>query len=855
MSLFQRNSLRGKLAIALWGAALLAFVVVGAGLLLFQSLTLEQRARQIMQPYAQLVSVGADAAVAFAEPSRAQEILDTLGANPQILRADIFLEDGRLLASFSRAPRAQPRAPSSRPDGVYLSDDSAELLQALPHDARLRLSMGMDPLNAQTRQAQWILGLGVLVLLTVTLAQLAVLRRTIVHPIAALTETAERVRVRADYQHRVPSAGADEVARLGQRFNDMLGVIQAREDELRRLTFMQRTILDNAAYGIISSDPDGLVTSFNHAAERLLGYTAEEVTGKVTPVFWHDAREIDQRASELSAELGATIPPDFEVFAARPRRNLPEEHEWTFIRKDGARVPVLLSISALRGEQGQITGFVGLTYDLTERKQAASELDRYRHHLEELVETRTRELAQARDAAESANRMKSAFLANMSHELRTPLNAILGFAQILERDDRIPADRRGNLATINRSGKQLLALINDVLEISRIEAGRLKLQAATCELHDLLTGLAEVMEFRARDKGLYLRMTLSPDLPRHIEVDAGKLRQILSNLLTNAVKYTESGGIELSADAEIAGERATLNFSVRDTGVGIPGADLLRIFQPFYQTDYGVRLGDGTGLGLTICNEYAALMGGQLSVESELHRGSCFRLRLPVRLARAPQSAAPAHGRVLGLAPEQPPCRVLVAEDDPDSRELLCEILNHAGFQVKAVANGEEAVVAFQDWLPHFIWMDMRMPVLDGYAATRRIRALPGGDAVRIAALTASAFRENHAEIIAAGCDRVLSKPLDEAQLFDEMAHLLGLRYRYEAAIDTGEDADVAAPRLLPPAAQMQALRDAASLLDVETTNQLIAQIRGSAPALADRLQQLSDDYLFDRIVALCEPS
>jgi PAS domain S-box-containing protein len=531
--------------------------------------------------------------------------------------------------------------------------------------------------------------------------------------------------------------------------------------------------------------------------------------------------------------------------------------EYRVIRPDGEMRIVHSQADIPLDVAGQPRRILGSMQDITERKQSEAELEQHRHHLEELVETRTRELAQARDTAESANRMKSAFLANMSHELRTPLNAILGFAQILERDTRIPADRRANLATINRSGKQLLALINDVLEISRIEAGRLTLQPATCELHELLTGLAEVVEFRASKKGLRMSMTRSPDLPRYIEADAGKLRQILLNLLTNAVKYTEHGSIELSAKAEIVGDRATLMFSVSDTGVGIAAEDLQRIFQPFYQTTYGVRLGEGTGLGLTICREYSDLMGGKLSVESELHGGTCFHLSLPVQLADEPESVAPALGRVLGLAPEQPPCRVLVAEDNADSRQLLCEILERAGFQVRAVVNGAEAVSAFQDWSPQFIWMDMRMPVLDGYAATRRIRDLPGGKTVRIVALTASAFREDHADILAAGCDSVVAKPLVEAQLFEEMGRLLGLRYRYEEAPTTVRaENETTHQAQLPeplPAELLTQLREAAHMLDIEATNQFIARIGESQPELARQLQQWSDEYRFDRIVALCE--
>jgi diguanylate cyclase (GGDEF)-like protein/PAS domain S-box-containing protein len=381
MSLLTGRTIRGKLALTLWGAALMAFLVAGAGLVLFQNLTLEHRARQIMEPYAQLVAVGTDAAVAFEDPLRAQEILETLRANPQILEADIFLADGRLLASFSRTPPAKPRTLSPREDGIKLYTNTAELLQGLPRGARLQLRMGLEQLNAQTQQGIWMFGGTMLFLVTVTLVQLAVLQRTIVRPITELTGTAELVRSRAEYQHRIPVTGTDELARLGQSFNAMMAAIQVRETELRRLSDFQRTILDNAAYGIISATPDGVVTSFNRAAELLLGYTAEEVVGKFTPARWHDAEELARRARHLSEELGETVPPGFEVFTARPRRNLPEEREWTYVCRDGRRIPVNLSVTALRDEDGQITGFVGLAYDLTERKQAELALHRLNREL------------------------------------------------------------------------------------------------------------------------------------------------------------------------------------------------------------------------------------------------------------------------------------------------------------------------------------------------------------------------------------------------------------------------------------------------------------------------------------------
>ena len=375
--MFRKLNIHKRLALVLLGAALLAFVVAGVGLILFQRSTMEERALQIMEPYAQLVSVGTDVAVAFEDPQRAQEILNTLRVNAQVLQAQIYLSNGRVLASFQREPGTVPLSMAGKSDGIYVSTDTAELLQALPHGARLHLSMGLNQLGEQTRQALWLFGVGTLVFLIATLGQFAVLRRMIVLPIASLTQAAELARTSADYKHRVPSDGGDEVARLGQSFNAMMQAIQQREDALRQLSGFQRAILNNVAYGIISANPDGLITSFNPAAERLLGYTSQEIVGQQTPTLWHDEQEVTRRAQQLSELLGEPISAGFEVFTARPRRNLPEENEWTFIRKDGNRVPMNLSVTALREEGGHITGFVGLAYDLTERKQAEKSLMEY----------------------------------------------------------------------------------------------------------------------------------------------------------------------------------------------------------------------------------------------------------------------------------------------------------------------------------------------------------------------------------------------------------------------------------------------------------------------------------------------
>ena len=367
-------NIRQKVTVVLWGAALLAFAVATATLLILERITQPDRARQIIEPYAQLVAIGVEAAVTFEDPVRAHEVLATLRTNPQILKAEIVLEDGTLLAGYDGASTPVDRLPPRRPDGVYIDRDSMEQIRALNNDAHLRLVMSLDQLNRETHQILRLFSVGALVLLSVMPGVLMLFQRTIVRPIAALADAVEQVRLRADYHRRVPASGTDEIARLGQGFNAMMNAIQGREIDLRQITQLQRTMVDNAAYGIISTTPDGLVTSFNPAAERLLGYTAGEIVDRQTPIAWHDPEELRQRARTLSEELGETIPPGFEVFTARPGRGLPEEHEWTFIRKDGTRVPVMFSVSALHNELNLITGYVGMTYDLTARNHAEEAL-------------------------------------------------------------------------------------------------------------------------------------------------------------------------------------------------------------------------------------------------------------------------------------------------------------------------------------------------------------------------------------------------------------------------------------------------------------------------------------------------
>ncbi len=673
---------------------------------------------------------------------------------------------------------------------------------------------------------------------------------------------------------------------LAERYRKLTSQIRAGE-------YFAQGILDSANVSIIVTEPHGTIRVFNQAASRMLGYRAEDVVGKVTPVMIHDPQEVAAEAQALSVKYGKTIEPGFDVFVVESRINIATEREWTYVRRDGTRFPVILLVTTMRNEQGEITGYMGIAADISERKKQEEDLrdrtiqlDFYKramdqscivaitevdgniiyanekfceiskYSVDELIgrdhriinsgqhskefmrdlwrtiasgkiwrgdiknrakdgtyywvdtiivpaldetgkpnkyfsirrditeqkqneaelERKSQELLDAREAAVSSSRAKGEFLANMSHEIRTPLTGIIGYSDSLLSDQLSPEERTTAIETVIRNGNHLLGVINDILDLSKIESGKLDVELVLSDLTEILNDIANLMAHKARDKGLSLGFEYVYPIPRRIRTDPLRLRQILINLVGNAVKFTSVGGVKVNV--QYAESQGQLQFDVVDTGPGLSSEQKARLFTAFSQGDTSItRKFGGTGLGLVISSMLATKLGGGLSLESEVGKGSVFtvtiatgevdRADLVSSLPRASEVAI----RSLAEALPELCGSVLVAEDGEDNRGLLAFLLKKMGVNFTMVVNGALAVEEVSRRSFDLILMDGQMPVMDGYSAIKKIREL--GFDIPIIALTANAMKADVEQAFLAGSTDFLGKPFTRSQLTVKLARYL----------------------------------------------------------------------------------
>ncbi len=488
---------------------------------------------------------------------------------------------------------------------------------------------------------------------------------------------------------------------------------------------------------------------------------------------------------------------------------------------------------------------------------------------QELLTQQNQKLIESKQKAEAANQAKTIFLANMSHELRTPLNAILGFSHIMKKDTNLSAKQQETINIINRSGEHLLNLINDVLEVSKIEAGQVKINYTNCDLFNILKDIQKMFTIKAKSKQLDLTFTLADNLPRYIKIDESKLRQILINLLSNAIKFTARGSVSLEASLQKSKiNHQQILFIIKDTGIGISKSEIATIFAPFVQSKSGIKSQEGTGLGLTICQKFIKLMGGDIALESEINQGTTVEFAIPYNKALKTILYHQENPRVIGLKYPQKSYRILIVEDILENRQLLAEILKSVGFSIKEAHNGKQAISLWQKWQPDLIWMDIKMPIMNGYEAIKYIRKQEKIQNLKptiIIALTAHVFEEQKTEILSIGCNDFVNKPFAESMIFDKMHEHLKVEFLYESKSSmtnpTGNKKTIFAQQELIEFLSSASISEewinrlhyAAIKLDEELMLKTIQEIELNYQDVAQTLIEWLNSFQFDLIAAVTE--
>ena len=587
-----------------------------------------------------------------------------------------------------------------------------------------------------------------------------------------------------DYEN-ADSYGDEDLRLLNFVAEQAAVAVQRRQTEAAAARAQRRyqSIFENAVEGLYVSTPEGRFLSANPALARMLGYGS--------------SADLLKAVNDIKRQLYAQPNRRDDFFALVQRSDSLSDFESEILRADGTTIWVSESVRVVRRADGTIDHFEGVATDITQRREAA------------------RALREAKEAADAASRAKSYFLASVSHELRTPLNGILGYTQILRRDQGLTEKQRDGIRVIHESADHLRALINDVLDLSKIEAGRIELNATDFALPEFASAVERVFTPRAKEKSILFETAVATDLPAWVRGDEQRLRQIVFNLLSNAVKFTKAGGVVFSVQRIGTGDgNQVVRFSVSDTGVGISPDDMAKLFQPFAQVGNRANAAaTGTGLGLAISRSLVERMGGKLKVESKLGWGSrfWFDVALPV-VAAAPIAVASAKRRLVGY--EGRPRRVLIVDDNAANRAVMVDMLAPLGFEYTETATGMAAVAEAKRFQPDLVLMDLRLPgEIDGLEATRRLRKAERGAALRIIAVSASAYDLDRSECFAAGCDEFLAKPFREEELWAMIERGLGLTWRYAEVDETRVPFGLA--MYPPPIAEATAIYELAAKGDV----------------------------------------
>ncbi len=866
MRLFRDSSIKGKL-IQISLLTSLVSLLLSTGLLITYGLLEFQRSSiDHLTVQANIIGNNSTASLVFNDPKAEEEILGALRAAPNIVYAVIYTKEGRIFAHYLRekaVDRFSPPLPQK--EGHHFGMNHLMLFQPIILDGEtigtICIQSDLRELYSHLRGFAGISLIIAIISLSAGFLGLLKLHRVIIKPIQDLVRLMLTVSKEKNYSVRASIHRQDELGSLSEGFNGMLAQIQNRDVELE----LHRKHLEDQ----VVRRTEELVNANERLGEELSERKrAEEELQKLAAVVRYSSEFVNLATldgkmvflNEAGAKMLGISPAEIEQTTIM---QITPDHLKEKVQNE--LLPALMNNGTWEGDlqylnlkTGQLTDVHSMSFMI---KEAVTGAPLFLANVSlNITEQKELEVAlhRAKQEADRANRAKSIFLANMSHEIRTPMNAILGFSQLMQRDPEVTPRQRKQLDTINRSGEHLLALINDILEISKIEAGRVTLNLTAFDLHALLNDLEMMFRLRTDAKNLQFSVERIGEVPRFVVSDEGKLRQVLINLLGNAVKFTKKGGIILRARArheETKGLR--LMIEVEDTGPGIAAEDMGRLFHHFEQTETGRKSGTGTGLGLAISSEFVRLMGGDISVSSKVDRGSLFGFNIALKEANPAAVAVKAESRpATGLQPGQPQYRVLVADDKEDNRELLSQMLGPIGFQIRQAANGEDSVKQFETWGPSLILMDLRMPVMDGYEAIRRIRASTGGKDTRIIAVTASAFEEARQEVLADGADDFVSKPFRETELIEKIGRLLGVKYVYAEAVSV-----TAKPEALEaltsesltglPGELIRQIREATINADLDRMLELIQQTATHDARVANGLRSLAERFDYQKLLDL----